>query len=249
MTQNDLTESILNNDPVNNTEKLIKKTWEQFNTVEETFMIGSAFIQNQQKAEYLKSIGDTYYCMPWDDFIQLIQKNGFKEGLKYEFNPKPEYEDCIKTEEAIIYYRPDGLIIWATSYDNKVVVNGGKLYGFIETKNLKNEPETNNIMSRCSHDSWRYYGRETNEMVWRDYIYFIYDIREALIYTINKIHDKANFISPWPERPFLWFLDYNDEHIPGYDYLAINDKKISMCCSEVQHIILGKLQNEEKNKS
>lgn len=249
MSTNKLIESLLDNDPVDNVEKILGKSFSQFDKNEQGFLLQKALVYGKQKKEYLKSIGDTYFCMGWNEFIQLIQKYGFKEGLKYEYSPKHEFEDCTKIEEAVIYYRPDGLIIWATSFSNKTSLSYGKLYGFIETEKIKDDPEYYDILSHCSRDSLCYYDKETRETLVRKYVYFDYDAREALIYKINMIQSKTNFVSPWPKRPFLWLLDYNDEQIPNYDYYDINNKKISMCCPEVQYIILGENNNKEESNS
>jgi len=220
----EITEKILRYDPIYETEKMVKKNhWSEFDDLENMLSILMFTDHNKKKEEHLKSIGDTYHNIKWEDFKNLIKQHGFKEGLSYNFK---HYDDSTKEEEAIIYYHPEkGLVIWATSYWNKKSVNGGKMYGMIQY----NEDNSN--------DMWRVLNGCSNGTIEENYRNFDYDIREGLIHTINKIEEKFVFVNKWIKTPFLWFVDFTEEKQKGFDYKEITKNKIEKCPKELQEII------------
>lgn len=223
------TEKLLRQDSLAETEKIFgDKHWSQFDEQEQAFSMLKFIFDNEKKEEHLKSVGDTYNGMPWNDFITLIESYGFKEGLKYDFKaPKYNLNEPDRIEEAILFYHPSkGLILWATSFGNKVHINGGKVYGMIEYKDWET---CNKVLSGCSHGG---NGEENNIR------YFDYDIREGLIHTLNKIDSNSKLLPKWQgRRPFMWFLDYFEEKVDDYDYKAITESKIERCPKELQDII------------
>lgn len=234
----------LKRDPIAEVEQVLNKHHSEFDRKDGLMMLSNAFHVNKQKSDYLKSLGDTHFGTKWDEFIDIIESNGFIVGLKYDFK-HDEY-----TDEAALYYHPQkGLVIWATSYFNKSSLNGGEMYGEVKT-NEKVEYETikNHVwnteykqiqpsetlkkgfesLNGCSHDALS--GIETG-------VTFKYDVREALINKIEQIGDHLVFVNEWTEKPFLWFLDYTEEKIDGYDYKEITKDKIGRCPEELQQIL------------
>lgn len=239
----------LNRDPVADVEKLFNKHHSEFNHEEGVMMLANAFHANETKRNYLKSLGDTHFSISWNEFIKIIESYGFKEGLKYDIEHNG-YSDQKYVDEAALYYHPEkGLVIWATSYSNKTSLNSGTLYGQITTnekvsyKTVKSEywdteyqqmemsetlQKTYDSLFKCSHDAFA--DIETG-------VKFSYDVREALINKIEQIDKNSVFIKEWTKKPFLWFLDYNEEKIENYDYEAITKEKISKCPEELQNIL------------
>lgn len=222
------TEELLRQDSLAETEKIFgDKHWSQFDEQEQAFSMVKFMFDNERKIEHLKSIGDTYFNMPWNDFIILIKDYGFIEGLRYNFEaPKHGFiNEPDRIEEAILFYHPSkSLILWATSFGNNI--NGGKVYGMAEYEDWKTCCK---VLSGCSHGN---NGEDKN------ILHFDYDIREGLIHTLNKIASNLRLLPKWQGRkPFMWFLDYAEEKVDGYDYKAITRSKIERCPKELQDII------------
>ncbi len=79
--------------------------------------------------------------MDWNEFEDIVSSNGFKIGYEEKF----PYED--HHEKAVVFYREDGLLIWATSFWNMKNVNGGTLYGEIKLHDVSNRTK----ISNCSN--------------------------------------------------------------------------------------------------
>lgn len=220
----DKTGELLRRDTIAETEEILGgKHWSKFDDGENSFMLLKAMCDNMEKAKHLKSIGDTYWNISWTDFLTLLDKQGFVEALRYDIHHGDN-----EVDEAIIYYHPQkGLVLWAESYWNKKSINGGKVYGFI--KYDKNDWENiGRALHGCSHGPTK---------TAKELMHFDKDIREGLVYTLDRIGGQAEFISKWPERPFLWFVDYVEDDVPGYDYKAITAEKISRCPKELRDIV------------
>lgn len=111
---------LLSFDPIYESEKILNKNhWSEFDEKEKRFSLAMAILNNERKNEILKQNKDTRSSMSRKEFIEIITLNGFKLGYEYSF----PYED--KNEIASIYYRPDGLVIWFTSFFNGESINGG----------------------------------------------------------------------------------------------------------------------------
>jgi len=222
-----VTEKILNKDSLAEAEQIFGgKHWSEFSDEERVFALLKAFCDNQVKAEHLKSIGDTYWGIKWNDFITLIESYGFKKGMKYDFIP-PKHgltDEPDRIEEAIIFYHPGkGLILWATSYGNKDHINGGTVYGMTQYEKFDWD-----IFSHCSH------GDNGEDKNIRD---FSYDIREGLIYTLNRMDKNTRLLPIWSGRkPFMFLVDYAESEVKGYNYKAITNNKLKMCPEEMQEI-------------
>ena len=225
---NNKTEELLRKDSLAESERILgNKHWSEFNKTEQVFSMFKFMEDNQQKKEHLQSIGDTHWGMKWNDFISLIEQQGFKEGLRYNFiAPKYRDNEEDRIEEAILYYQPEkGLILWATSFMDDI--NGGKVYGMVQYDEWEN--------------AWRIltssHGDNGEEKKIR---HFDFDIREGLIHNINKVDTNLKLLPKWRgQLPFLWFLDYLEEKQSDYDYKAITKNKIARCPDEMKNIING----------
>jgi len=220
------TESILTRDSLAETEQILGgKHWSQFNDFENALSFVLFARDNEIKEKHLKSLGDTYFGMSWDEFKTLIKERGFVEGYSYEI----EYTGWSEPtkEEMCIYYHPiKGLIIWAESF-NGTTINGGTLYGEIQS----------------------YEGEENRETIWkwlstggcRDAEKGIFstshDIREGLFSKLDTLESAGKFLNRWTDKKrFLWFVDFNEEDIKDYDYKEITREKIKKCPKELQDI-------------
>ena len=220
---NKQTEKILTKDSIAETEKLLgNKDNHEFNDIENLFMFGNFLIDNKEKDEYLASINDTHFKITWQEFKQLIISKGFIAGMEYDI----KHEQYI--DEFIIYYNlQKGLILCATSYWNKTCINGGTLYGEIQA-NSKDDTDT--IFTWLS----------SGGCIDKDKLIFStsHDVREGLFSKLDELETAGKFLSKWIEKNvFLWFLDYNETKINGYDYKKISKEKLLKCPKEMQEIV------------
>ncbi len=233
-----ITDELLHKDSLAESEQVLgNKHWSEFNEKEQAFSLFKFMADNETKSEHLKSIGDTYWGMKWNEFINLIESYGFVSGLRYDFiAPKYGFSDeADRIEEAILYYHPTkGLILWATSYSGNI--NGGTVYGEI---NIDKErwKEISKALNRCSHGAFAHYNGETEQDEYKNQVEFDYDIREGLIHVLNRIENVTSYAPIWTERNFLWFLDYAEENQDGYDYRTITLEKILRCPNDLQDIV------------
>lgn len=227
----DRTENLLRRDSILETEKIFgNKHHSQFNESEETVMLLKFMMDNKEKKNYLQSIGDTYWGISWNEFINLIESIGFKAALKYDI----KHEDNI--DEAILYYHPTkGLVIWATSYWNKKSINGGTMYGevYLQEDNWK---DISKVLT-SSHGSFSYYDNENKVEKFKEQVDFSFDVREGLLHNINKVEKVTLYAPIWKERHFLYLTDYIENKKEGYDYKEITRNKIKMCPKEFQKIV------------
>lgn len=208
-------------DPILNAEKAFgDKHWSKFSDEEMKSAMGLAFLHNKRKDNLLKQNHDTHFSMTWNEFEDILISNGFKNGYEEVF----PYED--HKEKAVIFYREDGLLIWATSFDHMKSVNGGTMYGEI----ILNDKDNRKKMPPCSNG---FYDVENNKL------YFDTDIREGLIYFINQMSQLGTFIPKWEkDNKFFWFLNYSsDEKENSDNYRNISKNKMNMFCDEAKKII------------
>jgi hypothetical protein len=221
------TESILTRDTLSETEKQFGgKHWSKFSDNENKAALLNAVRDNTIKEYHLKSIGDTYFGMPWDDFKNLIKEKGFIQALTYDIDYKG-FGRPTKEEVIIHYHSEKGLIIWATSIGDKARVNGGTLYGEIQAK----DEDSKKVIWR-----WMSTGG-CIDMENRIYI-TSHDVREGLFSKLDTLETAGTFLKNWTCRNrFLWFVDYAEDDVEGYDYKKITNEKINRCPKEVQDII------------
>ncbi len=217
------TEEVLTKDSLYESEKIFDgKHYSEFDKFEQAFSMLKFMNDNEAKKEHLKNIGDTHWGITWDEFKNLIESHGFIEGLKYDL----KHEDY--TDEVIIYYHPQkGLIIYAESYWGKERINGGNLYGEIQA----------NSKEDCS-TIWKWLSSggciDVDNMIYET----SHDIREGLFSKLETLESAGRFLPKWTNKNrFLWFVDYIENKIPGYDYKTITRKKIMKCPKELQDIV------------
>jgi hypothetical protein len=223
------TEKILTTDPIGDTEKMFGgKHWSEFNDGESLISILNVMKDGNLKEKHLKNINDTYFGMSWQYLKDLLKENGFINGYSYEV--KYTCYSSTTDEEMIIYYHPEkGLVVWAESYSNKTSVNRGTLYGEIKANNEEDATIIRKWMS-------------TGGFIDRDELIHTtaHDIREGLFSKIDTLETGGTFLTKWTKKDrFLWFVDYIETKVEGYDYEQITKDKIGKCPKELQNIIGG----------
>ena len=207
-------------DPLAHAEKVFgNKHWSEFSREESSAALGLAMLHNKRTSKLLKESHDTHFGMSWEEFEEIITSNGFKIGYEERF----PYED--HEEKAIMFYREDGLLIWATSFGHMRSVNGGKLIGEIK---LNDRTDRRNIPS-CSNGFHDFDNNKLN---------FSTDVREGLIWFINQMNQYGEFVPQWEEEDkFLWFLNFGAKEKNSDNYREISKKKMELFCDEAKKIV------------
>jgi len=216
------TEEILKRDSIQETENLLGKDYHDFNGSENALMMLSFMVDNQVKENHLKSIGDTWFNMPWSEFKKKLEDYGFVLGLQYDI----KHDDQI--DEVVIYYHKEkGLVIFADSYFNKKDVNGGELYGEIRANS---EQDKQDIWLNLSSGGMSHYDNMVFETS--------HDVREGLFFKLSKLETSGKFLSQWLNKDrFLYFVDYVENKVEGYDYKKLTREKILKCPKKLQEIV------------
>lgn len=197
--------TLLNFDPLCEAERI---TGESYKDDSSTTAIGFLLMQinNAEKEEALKSINDTYWNCPINDFLDILTEEGFALILKEDIN------DGSGNKFRIFWN--NGILVVFDSYYKDSVINGGHCYFSSEKK----------LYSRSVRLSGGWYGKDDY-----DIFHYSFDIREGFRYKLNKIKNTAPILQEWfkGERdPFIWLVHYN-ERGNNVDYDAIIRERYS----------------------
>ncbi len=234
---NETTKKILESDPVAMAEAYLGKPHEEWDPCTDGMVaLQFAAATSTQKRKHLEEQGDTHFSISWIKFIEIAKSLGFENGLTKAFVGTSSWEDTKRDEEEIIFFHKEkGLILHAVSFTcgGERSVNSAKVYGEIKIgENLSDNQW--NALHGCSHGGT---GHGTME--------FNVDVREGFRHHINAISEAFEFVQNWTQVPFLWFLNYTEEHsLPDSfgdkTYEKITKKKIKACSPEVSKIIYNK---------
>ena len=162
--------------------------------------------------------------MPLIDFVGILIYDGFKCIYEEEFID-PGWESSPKTERLNIYWHDrDGLLVVFDTYWGQKSVNSAKLYYNYKPIDGKVFCELGLGQSGCFHD-------RTINGIWIG----SYDAREALKFHIDNLRTYGDFIVPWVQTDFLWFLNFMDTKDEKYDYVKINKRKLVKIDSKIRN--------------
>lgn len=214
-------QSLLSFDALDAAEKL---TGESYKTNEGTMALGFALMHSHAKRKNaaLLAEGDTMLSNDLARYLSIIERLGFErvleEGFVSHFDGSPE--------RFFVFARRDGLLLTFDTYNGKGV-NGGHLYF-----NWRSADETHPWLPGVSGG---YEGPDDGPWT----LVGSHDCREALVHKIRTLEERGTLIAPWVKRPFLWLLHYSDTKVEGYDYTAINAKRLSLLPDWVQAMTCG----------
>lgn len=159
-------------------------------------------------------VKDTFQNMSWDEFIQLIESMGFKKGFEHTFWRPTECRE-------IIYYREDGLIVWATeSFKNQV--NSGSVHG--ELRLNDRSKHTPNIKTWSSD-------RHGNDLV------FEIVVENGVFKTLEDLLQHGTLKKQWDHHHFLWFVNHRESKAKDYNFERITKEKIAKLPQECIDIL------------
>jgi hypothetical protein len=231
------TEKILKHDSLAESEKILgDKHWSEFSEDETKFSMGKFMMDNEIKKDYLKSIKDTYWRIPWDEFISVIEAYGFKRAWSQIFIDSDETKTNKQEEEIIYYHKDKGLVLWAESYTlcSQKDINKGTVFSIADIEGTE--------------EWWKY--REGSSGVYDGFLHMDFDIREGVIHKIEKI-SNLKLLNKWnAKQEWMHFVNFDesreiykddnrDYKVTGKLRDEITQKKINLCCDEFQEIING----------
>jgi hypothetical protein len=255
---------VMNIDPMEITEEMVKKSFGEFTDPEKMKLLGVSAYVNEIKERVLASIGDTRTGTSWENFKKILQVEGFKEALRYDYIIESDY--CKPSiEEAILYYHSaKGLLVWGTSYGNKFGINDANLYGFfkytkpvekvfVPSKWIEGAGYEDIVLTDELKDAIQKVEKcRLNRGPWIDILEglnFSQDVRQGFIMTIRSIESHFEFMPIWPRDAHVWFVDYADTKenpnlVGASDMISVS--KIKKCPKEVQAILAKNIEKWEK---
>jgi len=229
---NNEVERALKFDPTAEAERISgKEHWSQFNESEQKLSLGLHIISSDRKRELLKQTNDTYFGIPWDCFIELLLENNFKLGTEWPFT-----DSRGSKEVGVVYYREDGVVLFAESISGKSIINSGTCWYELESFV---EDAYSLIHTGSTHFVKDGFTKLNNQL----------DIREGLFHELRKAAEHGKFIPIWEHPTFLWIYDYSASNaISDRTHtewkLIVNaetNKHISECPEELRKIVACRL--------
>lgn len=240
-------DDLLKEDPIAITEEVIGKgDWGNF---DENDMAVALFVSASsagRKKNALKSTRDTYFGMSWDYLMELLKENGFKVGTEWVFIDDQYEDEKPKQEKAGIYYRVDGVVLFAESWGNGKGVNSGRCFYELERKESVDKEDFRMLVGTgCL---WEGGNKSENKI----------NIIEGLFHNLNKAERYGNFLRKWESGKCIWILDYMESkrkiyHDSSYEvqsrqYKEVTTSHLSKCPKEMLDIMASvKCLNESED--
>lgn len=229
-------DDLLKEDPIAITERATgKRHWSNFDESDMETALFVGMLSAERKQNALKSTRDTHFGMSWDYLMELLKENGFKIGTEWEFIDDQYKDEEPKREKAGIYYRTDGVVLFAESWGNMKSVNSGKCFYELE-RNPNADKKDFRMLVRTGH-SWEDGNKLENEI----------DIREGLFHNLTKALKYGKFLPKWESRDSIWILDYMEskrkiDHDSKYEiwsrqYKQVTENHLSKCPKEMLDIM------------
>lgn len=216
MSDNDI-QRLLHFDPLSAAEKLAGG--ESYKESPAVMNLGMAIAlgHNARKEAALKATGDTYFASSFAETREVYVRLGFTEILETHFDA-PSYDGGTYHETSIVLWREDGVLGRIETYMGDHL-NTNKFY-----YNWRPNPELR------EHGLWGFTSSgHLKDGVWVG----DHDGREGMAHNLTRMAANGQFVNPWIESPFLWFVTY-DEPEGDYDYKAINASVIAQLPENVR---------------
>lgn len=213
-----IVDAFLNTDPIAEAEEM---TGQPSATSKATMAIAFIKMQglNRDKDALLSSNQDTVFSMKTEDWEVAIKNMGFKELLTFPFKSEGQEEKLV-----LSWLKPGILLRYDTFYGDR---NSAEIYYCWKAdEDVRKASKFHEMVSS---------GSGGEDGVWKG----SHDAREALRFHLHKLFTYGTFITPWPEKPFLWTLHYEDTKIKDYDYKSINAERLAMLPFSIGNIIHG----------
>ena len=226
-TLEELARKALRSDGIIDAEAMTGKSYKEDSTTLALGMVNH-IVLNERKRALLSELGDTYFHIPWADFVHLLRDYGFEFVVERQF----DYRDVHPTF-LIAAHPQKKLLLCATSFlwgtGGKETINSGTVYGMTR---VPDEGEWD-VLSGCSH------GRSGGN---RD---FSYDVREGLFLKLRDIEFALGPFLDWEDSDrFLWMRDYVQEK--DEDWRGDRDAFLQAAPSWVRGFVVGLTRETQK---
>jgi hypothetical protein len=181
--------------------------------------IGIQLALSADKEDVFSVLGDTHSRITYAECVNMLQQRGFEKIFTETHGERNDnYE---------IWWHPDGLLLTSESYGLWTTEEHGSRVNMIHVY-FNWQPGSREVAyySRSS-------GGYVNDQTWSGYI----DGREGMFTQLDAIRAGGPILQKWVEAPFLWLLNYSEPRVPGYDYKAINARKLAMFPETVRSLI------------
>jgi hypothetical protein len=180
--------------------------------------LGLAQTKSKKMRELLTKRGDVWDGMPLEAYRSTIEAYGFELAYSSSFAGRNSQE------QHLIYAHRRGLLLSMDTSNGDRVNSGHAYYCW------KMNPAVDDAHLISSGHFTR-----ADASIWAG----DHDVREALIFNMERLAANGVFVSPWPERPYLWLLHYMDTDSEHYDRALINEQRISVMPAWVREMIGG----------
>lgn len=183
----------------------------------EAIALGFELLQlhSADMCERATALRDTHSRAPFSVLQELVAEHGFREIYSETFGP---------ANDALKIWWNDGLLLVAESYSEFTLTNSCTLYFNWQPHELAFPPRS----------SGGFVLGADREPVRPPVFSGSYDGRELLFTHIKWLKANGTVLAQWLEAPFLWLLNYEEPKVKGYDYDAINARKIAQFPVEVR---------------
>jgi len=228
-----------------------KLTGTSYKEDDQTMALGFAMnlAHSKRKRSLLSAANDTYFSMPFDSAVEVMELAGFEIVLTEKFFGKTYWDDEVAVEETFhILWHPDGILAEMDSYKGKSM-NSGKIYYNVvfnpdlfqyvydyDTDEQVLAPEgtrgycTSDGVSVHDYTSSGSYFDYDGESVWVG----DHDSREGVRHKINALREIGAFLPQWRERPFMWLVHHNEN---SDNYEQITEERIARLPEHVRNAI------------
>lgn len=218
-------DDMLNFDPLATAEKI---TGASYKEDEGTFRAGLALMMRHtaEKRDELMVRQDSYMGMSMDEFIKIVEAQGFEKVFERDFQG-----DCEDRMETQYVFWKNGLLLHAETFtmSGKTVVNDATMYFNFEEQggcHLRRSLPLSGYLNAHAYDEESRYICVGN-----------IDVREAFVHYLNKIESMSNVLPCWIEQPFLWLLNYQQKSAEDNDFEAITAEVIAAMPEKVRAAI------------
>lgn len=162
----------------------------------------------------------------WEQFLKNVTDYGFELGYSRKFVGRTlENDPPMNDEEMIFFNKKNGMILYTQSYNGKSVNSAVVYCEVIEPKEW------------LPHDKWDVLWGCSSSHNGDGTISVSVDVRQGFKFFLDGLSNAFEFSKEWKNVPHLWFLNYMDTKVPGYDCTKITWEKIQKSSPEVKSII------------
>lgn len=212
----------------------------------ESLGFGLSLAHVQSTRELLSSIGDMHYGLSAPQGLALFLKDGFDivSVRKFEGNTGDKSE-VYDERLYILFCKRRGILVRFETYGRGSAHNPDGSCNSIKVYFNYRPGHKDFVMCGYSGhgivDPAPLYKTEASQYNPDGNTYAIigdFDGREGIFTRLQMLEQNGEFITPWLEKPWVWFLSYADTKEKDYDVDGINNAALSVLPDYVKKAIL-----------